>query len=176
MPSQEERFWAKIDKSSECWLWQGSKRHKGYGAFCYVRDGQVVQGRAHRYSYELHIGPIPQGMFVLHICDNPACVRPDHLFLGTNQDNIADMMRKGRHAVGHYHPKANGGLGMYRRGEAHHASKMTNTLVRQLRNDRAKGMSYSKLAQKYALSQGNVYRIANHITWRQVEGGIGNDE
>ena len=73
-----KRFWAKVDKSGECWLWTGSKRNKGYGAFVWSDDdGLVVQGRAHRFSFEIHIGPIPTGMCVLHSCDNPPCVRPD---------------------------------------------------------------------------------------------------
>lgn len=82
-----------------CWVWQGSKNRDGYGLF--MRDGRRRPGRrcerASRVSWELHRGPIPRGLWVLHKCDNPSCVNPDHLFLGTVQDNVADMMRKGRH-------------------------------------------------------------------------------
>jgi len=88
----EERFWPKVDKTGDCWLWTGWRNDEGYG---YIRDvGRIV--RAHRASYELTQGAIPEGMMVLHKCDNPPCVRPDHLRLGTNGDNMIDMYSKGR--------------------------------------------------------------------------------
>jgi hypothetical protein len=165
VPTTEERFWSKVEKTDDCWVWTGALRHKGYGAFVYVRDGEVVQGRAHRYSYERHVGPIPPGMFVLHRCDTPACVRPDHLFLGTNQDNVTDMMRKGRHVAGGTYRNGN-----YERGTAHHNARLTPELVREIRSAYdAGGTSFGQLATKYGLAIGHVYRIVRRRAWRDVD-------
>ena len=81
-----------VDEATGCWNWTRSLSNKGYGYF--RRDGHEL---AHRWSYGTFVGPIPPKMFVLHHCDNPRCVNPDHLFLGTNHDNILDMVAKGRH-------------------------------------------------------------------------------
>lgn len=91
-----ERFWAKVRKSKGCWEWTGAKQHNGYG-FIHT-GGHVIRRplRAHRASWELHYGPIPAGLWVLHRCDNPSCVRPDHLFLGSRSDNMKDCAAKGR--------------------------------------------------------------------------------
>jgi hypothetical protein len=97
----EERFWEKVRKSDQCWEWIASKTRNGYGFF--HRGGRVDRKpiRAHRLSWELHNGPIPDGLWVLHKCDNPCCVRPDHLFIGTRSDNMKDCAAKGRiHTVG----------------------------------------------------------------------------
>jgi hypothetical protein len=93
----DQRFWSKVDirGEDECWNWKAGKRH-GYGAY---RLGNK-QVSAYRYSYEISIGNIKQGMFVLHRCDNPSCVNPKHLFLGTQKDNMEDMTLKGRRARG----------------------------------------------------------------------------
>lgn len=91
-----DRFWLKVQKGSGCWLWTGGKHGRGYGGLhC---GGKVFRKylQAHRVSWELHHGPIPDGLWVLHKCDNPICVNPDHLFLGTRQDNMGDCAAKGR--------------------------------------------------------------------------------
>ena len=94
--SELHRFWSKVDKQGpihpvcgQCWIWIAGKYSTGYG--------QHGNYRAHRYSWNLYYGEIPVGVFVLHRCDNPACVNPKHLFLGTHQDNMDDMNAKGRH-------------------------------------------------------------------------------
>ena len=92
----KERFWDKVEKSSGCWMWLGSKGSHGYGQTS-NRGGYIL---AHRMSWELAYGTIPTGMCVLHKCDNRECVNPNHLFIGTKSDNTQDMMRKGRNYTG----------------------------------------------------------------------------
>lgn len=94
----EERFWPKVDVRGldDCWEWRGSKDGCGYGM---IKADKVTR-RAHRVSWRLHNGPIPKGMQVLHHCDNPGCMNPAHLFLGSNMDNVQDKVQKGRQARG----------------------------------------------------------------------------
>jgi hypothetical protein len=86
-----ERFWAKVDKSADCWLWTGALT-KGYGQLTHEKRHLY----AHRFSWEIHNGHVPDGAVVCHRCDTPTCVRPDHLFLGTTRDNVMDCLDKGR--------------------------------------------------------------------------------
>lgn len=103
--TRESRFWAKVDRSGDCWLWTGHRNEQGYGK-CYLfgRLGRF----AHRVAWEYERGPISPGICVLHRCDNPSCVRIDHLFLGTRDDNNKDRALKGRsfHASGSLHSQA----------------------------------------------------------------------
>lgn len=167
MGTIEERFWAKVKKTNSCWIWTAAKRNKGYGAFTYKENGRTIQGRAHRYSYELHKGPIPPGMFVLHQCDNPACVNPDHLFLGTNDDNIRDMLSKGRHIPGGTHI---GDKGDWKRGAAHHAAKLTPDDIREMRRLHAEGgWSYSQLGKRFGVNTSAAYKIVKRLLWKHLE-------
>lgn len=94
------RFWKHVKKTKTCWIWTASKFKTGYGQIRAIEGSPQRNVKAHRLSWELHNGPIPNGMFICHSCDNPACVRPDHLWLGNNQTNMADRQKKGRTAKG----------------------------------------------------------------------------
>ena len=96
--TEEQRFWEKVNRTDGCWEWKGSTVMGGYGKF--ARSGSRKLDIASRVSWELHFGHIPEGMFVCHRCDNPPCVRPNHLFLGDTKQNADDMIRKGRHRSG----------------------------------------------------------------------------
>lgn len=117
-----ERFMRKVRKDvSGCWIWEGARHNKtGYGSFQPGGRGSPTTG-AHRYSYEMHKGPAPKGLHVMHSCDNRRCVNPDHLSLGTPKNNTDDMLAKGR-----WH----GGVSI---GEASGAAKLTEALVREMR-------------------------------------------
>jgi hypothetical protein len=91
----EERFWAKVEKTDECWLWIGNKDRLGYGS---IRKNPDFIEKAHRVSWELHFGPIPADRHICHHCDVRHCVRPDHLFLGNAKSNSEDACRKGKRA------------------------------------------------------------------------------
>jgi len=89
------RFFTKVTQTADCWLWNGAKTPNGYGQFRLAgRFGRLVL--AHRFSYETKFGPIPEGLWALHKCDNPPCVNPDHLFIGDRSDNMRDCAKKGR--------------------------------------------------------------------------------
>ena len=126
-----------------CWLWIGGTNQDGYGAF--ARYGEK---RAHRVSWVMHRGPIPAGMHVLHTCDVPGCVNPDHLFLGTHQDNMADLRSKGR-AYG-------------AKGEANFGAKVTEDQALTIMRD---SRTCEQIAQEYDLTATSVDNIRNGKTW-----------
>lgn len=147
-----ERFADKFipEPMSGCWLWTGAVQPEtGYGAL--NRVGGVVG--AHRLSWELHRGPIPYGLHVLHKCDIRSCVNPDHLFLGTNKDNIDDMKRKGRDR--HRGPQ----------GEAHPRAKLTVTDVLAIRADKR---GPTEIARELSVSTATIEAIRSRRNWRHV--------
>jgi hypothetical protein len=141
------RFWEKVAKTDGCWYWLGARISKGYGTF---RSGPRIE-KAHRYSWQLHFGPIPAGLHVLHHCDVPACVRPAHLWLGTNSDNMADRCQKGRQAQG--------------RGICH--SRLTVDQVHEIRARAVRG-NYHALAREYGVDATSVGNVVRRETWRSI--------
>lgn len=148
MKSIEEKFWAKVKKSDGCWLWIGAKNPAGYGT---ITKHYGKNFYAHRLSYQLRHGNIPLGMLVCHICDNPSCVNPDHLFLGTDKDNKRDMINKKRSAS----------------GEKNFHSKLTTCEVVNIREEYSKGIiGIRPLAKKYNVSYTTVQRILKGYAWK----------
>lgn len=142
----------KVDDNTGCWNWTGALHWKGYGKI--TINGKSC--RAHRVSYELHREPIPQGLYVLHHCDNRSCINPEHLFLGTHADNMADMTEKGRGRLG----------SRGKRGETNHCAKLTETDAREIRS--AVGISGVALATKYGVSPRQVLRIRAGKKWAHL--------
>jgi hypothetical protein len=150
--SKSERFWSKVEKTETCWLWTRAKYVDGYGVYCH--EGR--QCRAHRFAYEWFVGPIPEGLYVCHICDVRHCVRPDHLFLGTQRENSEDMVRKGRQSRGLEKSLIMRGRAV--RGEAHHRSKLTDEQVRQIREDYAH-LSLNEAAKIFGVGFSSIGKI-----------------
>ena len=161
----EVRYWRKVDKTGDCWLWTASTDTSGYGI---IRNDEGKLGRAHRLSYEWHYGDIPEGMCVCHTCDVRRCVNPAHLFLGSRVDNAADMVAKGRSAKG-----AQSTSRLYpwlrQRGIDHPKHKLTEDAVRDIRQRYAQGgTSIPKLCREFGVANGTVQAILEGKTWRHV--------
>lgn len=183
----ESKFWAKVNKQgpvhpvlkSRCWLWTASKSN-GYGQF---------QGSAHRYSWTIHYGEITDGLHVCHKCDNPACIRPEHLFIGSQKDNMTDAKNKGRMASGdrsgaRLYPEnlPRGDKNGTRRhpetvpkGETHTRAKLTEVEVIEIRetydkyaSDPSKGLSKTELGKKYGVSLAAICLIIRRINWKHI--------
>lgn len=158
-----EAFWshAVITESDLCWYWTGHKIPSGYGTFC-------VNGKfnyAHRLSWEIENGEIPEGLYILHKCDNPSCVNPNHLFSGTQADNMQDMVNKGRKVSNP--PK----------GIKHPLSKLTDDDIREIRKIYIKGKPGDKpspysvkgLSVKYNVASSLIHRIVKRVSWPHIK-------
>ncbi len=142
-------FWPKADRSGGCWLWKGKRNRRGYGVVSVNNRSRA----AHRVAYEFAHGPIPPGLSVLHRCDNPACIRPEHLFAGTHHDNMRDMREKGRALC----------------GKANAATRLTVDQVREIRRRYATGSIGTRLlAREYGVGRSTIQGIVSGKTWQHV--------
>ena len=143
----EERFWRKVRKTDGCWIWTAATNNKGYGVF------ETPFGRlAHRFSWYLAQGTQPKH-YVLHHCDNSLCVRPDHLYDGTQTDNMHDLLRRGRIA-----------------GRVHGRSRLTPDDVRAIRVRCKAGVNdLAKIAKQYGITPAAVGHIKYGVTWRWLQ-------
>jgi len=144
-----ERFWNKVKRTESCWLWQASVNALGYGLF--RANGKIVT--AHRFSYILNYGKIPNGLHILHHCDTPPCVRPDHLYSGTHLENMKDKKERGRvsRQCGENHPK----------------SKLTNGEVREIRKLKGRYFQY-EIAKIYGVTKGCINHIMTNRQWSTI--------
>lgn len=171
--SVAERFWNKVNKSASehgCWLWTANKDRKGYGYFTAPARG-VSPLPAHRVSYALIHGPFLKRLCVLHRCDNPSCVNPHHLFLGTIADNNQDCIRKGRNNIG----DRNGSRTMPHRvprGTRVGGSKLTDEQINEIRELYSRGYKQKEIGRRFGVTQSNVSRVLSGETWRHVAGGM----
>lgn len=156
-----ERFWERVDKKeNECWEWKGGRTHDNYGLFEAGTAKKRNTYMAHRFSYELHVESIPEGMIVRHKCDNPPCVNPQHLQLGTHLDNARDKIARGRTTKK-----------MVVRGEDNGQSKLTEQTVKQiLAISNEKFITSTELAEMFGTSPRNIRRILKGgDTWKHVD-------
>lgn len=151
----ENRFWRQVDKKSdnECWIWSGTKNKKGYG--CIIKDdGSRKRHLAHRASYIINKGEIPDGLYVLHSCDNPSCVNPNHLRVGTQSENIKEAFDKGRKVqpilFGEKNPK----------------SKLTIEQVKFIKANPQLG--HKHIADMFCLSPNCIRGVRIGRTWKEV--------
>lgn len=155
-PTIEERFWQKVKKDGpiireelgSCWEWQGERMRFGHGRFQYLSKRYA----AHRLSYQLAYGHIPNDLQVCHKCDNPPCVRFDHLFVGTQKDNIRDASKKGRL----FH------------GESHYLAKLTEEKVKQIRM-LAKVKSNKEISALFSINSGTANNVIHRKTWKHLD-------
>ena len=143
-----EKFWSQVNKTGGCWLWTGKLTYRSYGSF-YARYDGHKWWRAHRFSWYIHNGEIPENLYVLHKCDNPWCVNPDHLWLGTHKQNQDDKVAKMRH----------------QHGERVHTAKLTVADVIAIR---ASSKTNTELGKVYNVHDSHIHRIKSGKAWKSV--------
>jgi len=144
----KKRFFDKVKKTKGCWEWIGGKFQSGYGQFS-LKNLMKKNWRTHRVSWIIHNGAIPKGMCVCHTCDNPACIRPDHLWLGTCKDNTQDMLKKGRSG----------------------RAKLTEKQIRLIRKIYRKGHTLTntlRLSEKFGVRNGVICKIIHKQLWPNI--------
>lgn len=149
----KERFEKFFTKSEGCWLWSGALSRSGYGWFrLSKKNGQIS---AHRFSYQIYNGEIPNGKIILHSCDNKACVNPSHLSIGTYKDNMQDMLRKGRNDPS--------------RGSKNGHSKLKEKDIEEIRRQYKQGKTQISIGRFFGVGQDSVSLIVNKKTWAHVK-------
>ena len=143
----KERFERFFNKTENCWEWSGSLRGKGYGGFSLNNKTKI----ASRVSYELYKEPIPKGLLVCHTCNNPKCVNPDHLYLGTYSDNTQQAVQENRQYIA--------------KGEANGSSKLTEDQILLIRKDHR---AQRAIAKDYGCSQLHISRIKRKLVWKHL--------
>lgn len=154
----DDRFWTKVDKThpSGCWVWKANRNNKGYGLF--RPGGTAPKMLAHRLSFQDANGQIPKGMIIRHSCDNPGCVNPSHLLVGTMADNVADMDSRGRRVSSPC------------RGEVNYNARMTKDTVTSLRKDYVAGVPISVLIEKYGCTTASLTDYTCGRSWKHLLG------
>lgn len=152
----EGRFWSHVRRSDGCWEWVGARNWAGYGVIRVAGR----QTRAHRIAYQLVIGPIPSGMNVLHSCDNPPCVRPEHLRVGTQRDNLADAQERGR--------KFTPFRGRNQRGSANQGARLTEADIPVIRARLAASERHHEIAADYGVNRATISQVARGFSWGHV--------
>ena len=150
------RFWSKVDTTGDCWIWLAATARHGYGSIHIMVCGQLYILAAHRVAYLLANGTLGAASVMCHRCDQPRCVRPAHLWQGTQKDNARDRDAKGR-----CHPLRNV-------GECNGSAKLTPSLVRDIRARHAAGETYYRLAKEYGVDIKTMYRVVRGLTWKEV--------
>lgn len=154
-----EEFLARLDRTGECWLWTGGVSGRYGKVYLGTVDGVKQSARAHRLAYEMLVGPVGD-LHVCHRCDVPLCCRPEHLFLGTNADNTADRVAKGRTRTW--------ATERTRLGSAHPRAKVTEEQVVEIRARNAAGETTVALAREFGLSQASCWAICRRRSWTHV--------
>jgi hypothetical protein len=144
---------------SGCWIFTGAVNEAGYGIVGTGGRGEPTD-RTHRITYRHYCGPIPDGMFVCHSCDTPACCNPDHLFLGTNHDNVKDMLRKGRNSPPPRNPHVVGSV--------HPGAKLHESIIPEMRKLYAEGWTQKQIAEKYGVARQTVSKVLNGKRFKHV--------
>ena len=157
-----DNFWAKVTKTDNCWVWTAAQDRDGYGIYTINSAAFKKWSRAHRLSYELSVGPIPKGLVVMHACDNPCCVNPAHLSLGSVADNNSDKLKKNRQ-----------GRAI---GTRNRQSKLTDAQVLDIKQraivgsrvGRSNGSNIAELAKEYQVCNDTIRLIARNKIWKHV--------
>lgn len=157
------RFWRKVRKTKNCWLWTATTNGAGYGM---IRPGGLEEKKlAHRVSYELHGKTIPEGLDLMHKCDNPLCVNPKHLIPGTHKQNLNDSLTRGRHPAAVTHP----GHGRWKKNVVDGRALLLADKQEEIRTKRAKGRSINSLAHEYDVDWTVAARITRGICTHRQE-------